>query len=161
MNDISAESKAELVKRYRTTSIIVLAEIAVTLILIVTGWLSAADSEIASSVGGFLPLWIVVIFIAVSSFILRRMLNNWERLKAISLTKGIAGALATLQLNSLMLNTLALIIGIIGFYVASVNKVESDVFRAGAVALIVFLMNFPRKTVWKNITANLEKYKRV
>jgi Flp pilus assembly protein TadB len=103
-----------------------------------------------------MTLWIAVVFIAVGTFVLRRMLNQWERLKNIKLSKGISGLLTTLQTNAIVLGAVAETIAVIGFLIAVLGGIKSDMFRAGAVALIVFLINFPRKSVWKKIVANLE-----
>ncbi|CAN5275069.1 hypothetical protein BH20ACI1_BH20ACI1_23420 [soil metagenome] len=161
MNKIAAENVAEIEKRYRLTAIIVLTQILTTIVLIVVGWFYAASSENAASPDSLLALWIAVIFIAVGTFFLRRMLNRWERLKNIALTKGISGVLAALQTNSLIIGALAEVIAVIGFLIAVLGGVKFDVFRAGAVALLVFLINFPRKTVWKKIVINLENVQEV
>lgn len=156
MEEISAENFAELEKRYRMTAVVVFAQIATTVILIIFGWFYAARSENAVTPRSLMTLWIAVIFIAVGTFILRRMLNRWERLKNIKLSKGISGLLTTLQTNAIVLGSVAETIAIIGFLIAVLGGIKTDVFRAGAVALIVFLINFPRKSVWKKIVANLE-----
>ncbi len=155
MKEIAAENLAEIEKRYRLTSIIVLTQITTTIILIVVGWFYAASSENAVSNDSLMTLWIAIIFIAVGTFFLRRMLNRWERLKNIALSKGISGVLAALQTNSINIGSTAEIIAVIGFLIAVLGGVKYDVFRAGAVALLVFLINFPRKTVWKKIVINL------
>lgn len=161
MNEITAENHAEVEKRYRLTAIIVLTQITTTIILIVVGWFYAASSENAVSPDSLLALWIAVVFIAVGTFFLRRMLNRWDRLKTIALTKGVSGVLVTLQTNSLILGALAEIIAVIGFLIAVLGGIKFDVFRAGVVALLVFLINFPRKPVWKKIVLNLEKVQEV
>ena len=157
MDEISAENLAELEKRYRMTAIIVFAQITTAIILIIFGWFYAAGSENAVSSGSLMTLWIAVIFIAVGTFVLRRMLNRWQRLKNIALSKGFSGLLAALQTNAIILGALAEVIAIIGFLIATLGGVKFDMFRAGAIALIVFLINFPRQSVWKKIAANLEK----
>lgn len=161
MKEIAAENLAEIEKRYRLTAIIVLTQITTTIILIVVGWFYAASSENAVSSDSLMILWIAVIFIAVGTFFLRRMLNRWERLRNIALTKGISGVLAALQTNSIIIGSMAEIIAVIGFLIAVLGGVKFDIFRAGVVALLVFLINFPRKTVWKKIVINLNNVQEV
>ncbi len=156
MNKISAENLVEIEKRYRLTSIIVLTQIITTIVLVIFGWFYAANSENAAAPNSLLMLWIAVIFIAVGTFFIRRTLNRRERLKNIAITKGISGLLVTLQTNSIIISALAEVIAVIGFLIAVLGGVKFDVFRAGAVALLVFLINFPRKAVWKKIVENLE-----
>lgn len=161
MNKITAENLAEIEKRYRLTAIIVLTQITTTIILIVVGWFYAASSENAVSNDSLTALWVAVVFIAVSTFFLRRTLNRWERLKNVALTKDISGVVAALQTNSIIVGALAEIIAVVGFLIAVLGGVKFDVFRAGAIALLVFLINFPRKAVWKKIVIKLENVQEV
>lgn len=157
MNEISSENQAELEKRYKTTAIIVAAQIATTVVLIVIGWFLAGDSENDAASGSLMPLWIAILFVAIGTFVLRRFLTNWDRFKTKALLKGIPGVLAALQTNAIILSAMAEVISITGFLIAILNGVRADMLRAGVVALIVFLMNFPRKSVWRKIVANLER----
>jgi hypothetical protein len=157
MNDISAENRAELERRYRLTVLIVAAQIVVTLILIALSWLTVSDSQIELPPQSLTTLWIAVVFVAIGSFMLRRLFFNWERLKNITLLKGVAGLLGSLQLNTIILGALAEVIALLGFLIATFSGASSDMLRAGAIALVVFLVNFPRKGTWKNIVSNLEK----
>ena len=157
MNEISGENLTELNKRYRSTVFIVLAQIFAVLILVFVSLFYLP--RIAANLTGqdFTTLWVGVLFIAIGSFILRRLFFSWERLKNIALLKGISGLLGTLQRNSVILSFFALIVAITGFLIAVFSGNNSDVLRAGAIALVVFLINFPRKKVWKTIVSNLEK----
>jgi uncharacterized membrane protein len=157
MTEISNENLAELNKRYRTTVFIVLGQIFVVLFLISAAWFLAANGQNNLSEQDFTTLWVGVLFIAVGSFILRRMFFNWERLKNIAILKGISGVLGTLQRNSIILGVFGVAVGIIGFVIKTFTGNNSDMLRAGAVALVVFLINFPRKRVWKTIISNLGK----
>lgn len=155
MEQISAENQKELNSRYKTTAIIVGVQILSTILLIVVAWfLSARDNSITQEAAS--ALWMMVLFIAVGTFVLRRFLFSWERLKSTALLKGIQKLISSLQTNTIILCAFAEIIAIIGFLVATLNGNKFEMFRAGAVALIVFLINFPRKSVWEKIVANLE-----
>ena len=157
MAEISAENRTELEKRYRTAAFVVIAQILTTLGLIVVAFFVAQTSESSATSQSILALWIIVLFIAVGAFVLRRILFSWERLKNTALVKGVPGLLQTLQTNSILLSSLGEIIAIIGFLVATLGGNKWDMFRVGTIALIVFLANFPRKSNWKKIVANLEK----
>ena len=154
---MSAENMALLEKRYRTTIYIVLAQIAVTLILIAAALFIVKTTETGPATESLMPLWVGLLFIAVGSFLLRRMFFNWERLKNIALLRGVPGLLGTLQTNSIILGAMAEIIAIIGFLIATFSGNSGDMLRAGAIALVIFLINFPRKSIWKKIVANLER----
>lgn len=157
MKQISKENQKELNNRYKTTSIIVGVQIISTLLLIAVAWFLAARTDNAITENATSALWIVVLFIAVGTFAIRRFLFSWDRLKTTALINGIQKLISTLQVNTIILCAFAEIIAIIGFLVATLNGNKYEMLRAGAVALIVFLMNFPRKSVWEKIVANLEE----
>lgn len=156
MNDVSADNLSLLERRYRTTVVILLAQIFVTLILIAAAQFTVSMGQANVSQQSLTTLWVAVLFIAVISFMLRRMFFGWERLKNIAILKGVPGLLGSLQTNSLILGGLAVTIAVIGLMIATFSGNSFDMLRAAAIALIVFLFNFPRKNVWKKIVANLE-----
>lgn len=155
--NISSENLALLEKRYRVTALFVLAQIFITLVLIALAWLVAATGTVDLGAASVSTLWVAVVFLAIGSFMLRRLFNGWERLKNAYLLCGANGLLGSLQMNALLLAALALSIAVLGFVITIFSGASFDMLRAGAIALIVFLVNFPRKSVWKNILANLEK----
>jgi len=152
----SAEIQVELEKRYRITAIVVAGQIALTIIFIVTAWIIAPGVQNSISSNDLMPFWVGALFIAIGSFVLRRMLFRWERLRDIVLLKGVSGLLRDLQKNAVLLGAMAELIALIGFVVAFMSGNPYEMLRAGAISLIVFLINFPRKSVWKQIAASLE-----
>lgn len=157
MNEISNENLPELEKRYRTTVLIILAQIFVVLFLIAAAFLLGLRIETNLSEQDYSTLWVGVLFIAVGSFILRRMFFSWERIKNVAILKGVSGILGTLQRNSIILSVFGLLVGVIGYMVSIFSGNGFDMLRAGVISLVVFLINFPRKKVWKTIISNLEK----
>jgi hypothetical protein len=152
------ENNAELLeKRYRTAVIVVISQIVITLVLIAGSWfvISFSGNDINDS--ALSALWLLVLCIAISAFVLRRMLFSWERLKNVALLKGVKGLLTGLQTNTILLSSLGEVIAIIGFLIAVLSGNKNEMLRAGAVALIIFLINFPRKTTWKKVLAAAEK----
>lgn len=154
MNELSPEIQIELEKRYRTAAFVFIAQIATTLILIVVAWFLAQTSDNDATSQSLFTLWLVILFLAIGTFILRRALFNWGRLTNIAVLKGIPGLIQTLQTNAILLGSLGELIAIIGFLLTILSGDKWEMFRAGAVALIVFLANFPRKTTWRKIVAN-------
>ena len=157
MNEITGENLAALNRRYRTTVFIILAQIFVVLILIAASWLLVTKVETNLSDQDFTTLWVAVLFIAVGSLLMRRMFFNWERLKNIALLKGVQGVIGSLQRYSIILSVFGVLVALLGFVISTFSGSSSDMFRAGAIALVVFLINFPRKKVWRTIVANLQK----
>lgn len=157
MNVNSNENLPELEKRYRTTVLIILAQIFVVLFLVAASFLFAFQVDTNLSEQNYTTLWFGVLFIAVGSFILRRMFFTWDRLKNVGILKGVSGVLGTLQRNSIILSIFGLLVGIVGFLLSIFSGSSFEMLRAGAIALVVFLINFPRKKVWKTIVSNLER----
>lgn len=157
MQEISAGNRTELEKRYRTAATVVIAQIITALLLTVAAFFIAQSFDNSVTSESMSALWFTILFIAVGAFLLRRFLFNWDRLKNIAIIKGIPGVLQTLQINSILLGSLGEIIVVIGFLLAVLGGNKWDMFRAAAVALIVFLANFPRRSTWEKIVANLEK----
>jgi len=157
MNEVVNESAPELEKRYRTTVFIVLAQIFVVLVLVAASLFGVSKIETSLTNQDLTTLWVVVLFIAIGSFLLRRTFFNWERLKNIAILKGVPGLLGTLQRNSVILGVFGVVVAVLGFLIATLSGNSSDMLRAGVIALVVFLINFPRKKVWKTIVSNLGK----
>lgn len=150
-------NSVEFEKRYRTTAIIVGVQILSVLGLIVIAWIVIANSDNSMTSGSQTTLWFFILFIAIGSFLVRRFLFNWDRLKNTAVLKGISGVLQTLQINSILLGALGEIIAVMGFILATMSGNKWEMFRAGAIAMVVFLANFPRKKTWDKIVSNLEK----
>lgn len=155
--EISPENRSELEKRYRTTTIVIAFQIFVVVALIVAAWFAAQNSDNSVTSQTLTTLWVAVLFIAVGAFLARRMLFNWERLKNTTLLKGVKGLIQTLQNNSILIGVIGLIVAAMGFLIALLSGNKWEMFRAGAIALVVFLANFPRKSVWEKIISNAEK----
>jgi hypothetical protein len=152
----SAEIQAELEKRYQATAFVIAGQIALTIIFIIVAWIVAPSSQNLISSNNLMPFWIGALFIAIGTFVLRRVLFRWDRLRDIVLLKGVSGLLQNLQKNAILLGAMAELIALIGFVITFLSGNPYEMLRAGAIALVVFLINFPRKSVWKKIVANLE-----
>lgn len=157
MTEISAESKVELEKRYRTAAFLIFVQIASLSVFVVLAFVLAKPEN-----GGQISdntrwtLWVAALFAALGSFIVRRMLYRWDRLHDISLLKGISGLIKTLSVNSILLASMAEIVAVIGFVISILTGNAFEMLRAAVIALVVFIINFPRKSIWEKIVKNLE-----
>jgi F0F1-type ATP synthase membrane subunit c/vacuolar-type H+-ATPase subunit K len=156
MEEISAENLAGLEKRYKTTVFLVSALIFSAVIFVLAAWFVTRNRESVSD-DSFLTLWLLVLFLSAATFVLRRQLFGWERLKNIALLKGVSGLARTLQTNTIVLCALAEIVIMIGFAIAFLSGNFFDMLRAAVITLIIWALNFPRLALWKKIVANLEK----
>jgi hypothetical protein len=144
-------------QRYRTTAMVVGAEIFISLALVVVAWFVISYSYNDISDQALYAIWLTILFVAAGSFILRRAMFSWERLKNATLLKGVSGLFDTLQANTILLGMLGVVIAILGFLAAALSGNKVEMLRAGAISLIVFLMIFPRKSIWRKILAAAEK----
>lgn len=154
----TVENNAQLLeKRYHTAALVVIGQIVTTLVLIAAAWFLITFSSNDIADGALTAIWLIVVLLAIGTFVLRRMLFSWERLKNFALLKGVPALLNQLQTNTILLSSLGEVIAILGFLIAVLSGNKIEMLRAGAVAMIIFLMNFPRKTTWKKILAGAEK----
>jgi hypothetical protein len=156
MNETSPTNAQLLEKRYRTSVIAVSVQILIMLVLTVVAWFVITYSNNDISEQANMALWATILLVAAGSFVLRRMLFSWERLKSVALLKGIPALLDNLQANTILLGALGEVVAIMGFLVATLSGNKFEMLRAGAISLVVFLMNFPRKSVWQKILAGAE-----
>lgn len=147
----------ELNAKYRQAAIIITAEIIIVIVLMAVAWFGIFSFESTASASTVTALWVAIIFAAVGSFILRRVFFNWEKLTNTVLLKGISGLISHLRLNAIILSTFAVVIAIIGFIITAFTGDGYQMLRATAIALIVNLINFPRRRVWEQIVGKLEK----
>ncbi|MGC2235814.1 MAG: hypothetical protein WA584_06610 [Pyrinomonadaceae bacterium] len=157
MEEISAENLAELERRYKQTLFIASAQIFSAVIFLFLTWFLTKNRENSAPEQSFLTLWLVILFVSAGTFVLRRQLFSWDRLKNAALLKGVSGLIRTLQTNTIVLNVFAEIIIITGFIIALMNANVFDMLRAAGIAVIVFALNFPRLSIWKKIVSSLEK----
>ena len=154
----TTETNAQLLeKHYRISVIAVSVQILVMLVLTVISWFVITYSSNDISEQASLALWSTILLVAAGSFVLRRVLFSWDRLKNVALRKGISGLFASLQANTILLGALGEVVAIMGFLVATLSGNKFEMLRAGAISLIVFLMNFPRKSIWQKILSGAEK----
>lgn len=156
MQEVSETANNEIEKRYKTAAFVVFGQIAFAILLVAVVWVIPLSVESKLEDNTQMTLWVGALFIAIGTFVIRRMLYRWERLKDVALLKGIKGLLQTLLTNSIILGAMAEGVVIIGFVISILSGNKFEVVRAFVIGLIVFFINFPRKSIWNKIAANLE-----
>jgi len=143
-------------QKYGTTAIVFLSQIVLSIVLtVVAAVMVRGRSETESVNANITAIWVLIIFIAVGALLARRFFSSWERLKNTKLLRGQDGLLQTLQTNAILLGTISEFVAILGFVITIMSGSAYDMIRAEAVALITFLINFPRKSVWSRIVESL------
>jgi len=156
MAEDAAETERQLEKVYRQAVVIVSAEILSVIILLALSFFVPVRS---GGVARFdsTALMVLIIFIAAASFVVRRLFNRWERYKTAVLLGGSPKLIGTLRNNAVVFAGFGLAIGLLGFVASIFGGNVLDMLRAAGVAMIVFAINFPRRTVWERIVWNLHE----
>lgn len=157
MNNTEPVNRADLASRYRTTVFIIAGQIILTVISFAAVWLLAPKPATAVTRQTLTTLWAAVIFLAVGALVLRRMFFRWDRLKDITILRGMSGLLRKLQVNAIILASFAAVLSFVGCAIFFLTGEIVDMARAGTVALIVYFINFPRRAMWEKIVAVMEK----
>jgi hypothetical protein len=147
----------EVAVRLRKSRFVVLALAGITIVLTGGAWFLAPISDNSISSTAYSSLWVCVLFIALASFIFRRMLFTWDRLRRVALIKGVSGLLSVLERNTIFLASLGGAVAVIGFVIAVMSGSKFEALRASAVALIVIYLNYPRSYIWQRIISSAEK----
>lgn len=147
-----------LTARYRATVIIIAAQIVIISALAGAAWFDVFNFDATASVSTVTILWVAVIFIAVGSFVLRRTFFTWEKLTDTALLKGKKGLIKYLQTGAIILCAAATAIAAVGLAITILSGDKFQLLRAAAIALIVCLINFPRRRIWEKVVGNLEKF---
>jgi hypothetical protein len=154
---VSETTNIELERRYRATAMIVSGQILLTIGLAAAAWL------LAGQVGTIVPaawqngLWIAGLSVAIGAFLLRRVLFAPAALRDAATLRGASGLLASLQAKTIILAALAEAVAVIGFVITLSTGDIFDMLRASAVALIVFMISFPRKNAWRRVVEAASK----
>ncbi len=161
MDEPTELAKREFDKRFQTTSNIVIVQIVSVLVLIAVAYFVAERVNNSVSEQAILLMWASIILLIAVILVLNKFLFSSKSLKKTFQEKGSSGVLADLQIKTIFICLVVEIIAIIGFLIATLSGSKFEMFRAGTVALVIFLFNFPRKRNWEQILTNLESIKTI
>jgi hypothetical protein len=156
MENMAGGADRELEKRFRAAvlffAIVTIAAAGLTIF----AWLFPTSAPEGKQ-SDLTPVWILIIFIAAGSFVLRRVLFRWERFRDRKLLGGSSGLLRSLQANAFILGGIGGLIALLGFIAARASGDRFDMLRAGVAALIVLAINFPRRSIWLKVAKSLDE----
>jgi uncharacterized membrane protein len=116
-----------------------------------------AQNEVVEKYKSTLSGVFVQIFLTV--FVLRSYLFSWKKISQEYEGKGKNSTLKMLHNKTLLLGIIIVIISATGFIIAIMEGNKFQMLRVGVIALILFIIIFPRKNVWENIFRKLENHK--
>ncbi|MCS6873917.1 MAG: hypothetical protein N2Z23_10800 [Pyrinomonadaceae bacterium] len=141
---------------YNRTVVVTLALLFSIIMFVSISWIvDFSHSEIPFELE--IALWALIVLLAVGVLLLRRFFFSWDRLKAIATSEGADYLLAELQKKTILLAIIAEAITLVGFIIVVLTGNKSSILRAAAVSLILFVMIFPRKSLWGKVVSAAEK----
>ncbi|HSB09566.1 MAG TPA: hypothetical protein VLM38_08785 [Blastocatellia bacterium] len=87
--------------------------------------------------------------LAIGSIVVRRAQLHRMRLEIVATTRGVDGLIKHLLNATIIAAAIAEVIGVLALVVAFFGGTQSDVVRLGAVALVISLYNYPRRSAWQ------------
>jgi hypothetical protein len=155
MNKISGENTLLMERRFKQAALL---SVVTTSVILVIGALSLILGGGRISLDGHTvdSLWVGLVFVAGGAMLMRRLLNNWDRIKDDYLLKGIDGVLLKLIRHTGFLSLFGLGAAVMGAMIFLSSNSVFDLSRAIVVALVIQAVGFPRKKIWRRIVGELE-----
>lgn len=143
----------ELTDVHRGASRVVQGLITLALALVALAFAGVGAPLAASLLDGRLygTLWIVILFFGLGAVALRRTRSNPARLQDIAALRGTSGLLASMRKTSLLIALLGGAIALLGYFIFSGWRNESDMLKAGVLAVAVLLYGYPRRESWRRV----------
>jgi hypothetical protein len=170
IKQLDEQTNTVIDQRYRTTATILFSQIfSVILLTVVSIFIAgqvqpfgATSGQASFSVGNLAGvnggtstlttfLWIVILALAIMAFFLRRMIFAPGTLRDTATIKGASGLIQSLQTKTIFLSSVGEAIAILGFVISLASGNYTDMMRAALVAVIIFFINFPRKSSWQKL----------
>ena len=95
------------------------------------------------------PFYAAAAALAIGSIVVRRAQLHRMKLENVAMIRGVEGLIKHLLNATIIAAAIAEIIGVLALIVAFFGGSESDVLRLGAVALVISLYNYPRRSAWQ------------
>lgn len=166
--------QAEINKRYKLTATVLFVQIFVTLFLLAAAFGLAGrwqpfgtptgigfslevltNPNAADGVAALTTfLWVTILALALAAVLLRRVIFTAAPLRDAATVGGASGLLRSLQSKTILMASLGEVIAVLGFIISLASGSALDMVRAAVVALIVFFINFPRKSTWTRLAKN-------
>jgi len=145
----------ELVRRHRTSSLVVAVFLILDLILVTIAFFASKRIFRPGDSGIVMGLWIAILVFGLGAFVVRRTKFAAMRLQDIAAVKGVSGLLKTLQDTTIQIASIGGAIALMGFIIRILRGVWTDILRAGGVAAIVLVYCYPFRSAWQRVVIQL------
>jgi len=155
MKNPSNENSLLLERRYKQAALLSLSSIVFVIAAVLISNIPGVPT-ITIEKQGTDSLWVLIVFLAGGAILIKRLLNNWDRIKDVYLLQGMDGALRKLKRDAALISLFGIGAAICGIVIFLSTGSLYDLVRAAAVSLVVMTVGFPRKKIWKRIVGELE-----
>src|SRR5260370_24868014 len=145
----------ELSRRYRKTSMVVVAFLVLDVGLVVLAFFASNSIYRAGDPSIVMALWIAILVFGLGAFVIRRTKFAAMRLKDITAVKGVSALLKTLQDTTIQVAAIGGAIALMGFVIMILTADSSHLLRAGGVAAIVLIYCYPFRGAWQRVVTQL------
>ena len=104
-----------------------------------------------------MAIWIAILIFGLGAFVFRRTRFSAMRLQDVAALQGVTGLLATLHGTTVLVAYLGGAIALMGFIVTILTGEPGNMLRAGGVAVIVLLYDYPVRSAWKRVVHGIEQ----
>jgi hypothetical protein len=147
--------QSELVRRHRTSSLIVAVFLILDLVLLAIAFFASDQIFRPGDSGIVMGLWIAILVFGLGAFVVRRTKLAAMRLQDVAAVKGASGLLKTLQDTTIQVASIGGAIALMGFMITILRGDWTDMLRAGGVAAIVLVYSYPFRSAWQRVVIQL------
>jgi len=97
------------------------------------------------------PFYAAAAALAIGSIAVRRAQLHRMKLEVVAATRGVAGLIKHLLNATIIAAAVGEVIGLLALLVVFFGGSQNDVIRLGAVALMVSIYNYPRRSAWQRV----------
>ena len=149
MDPKTPDAQAEISRRHKAAATTVLGLMVATVLLSVVAFLGKPYfREQPADPPLHMAVQILILALGLGSIIWRRTKFAPARLQDIAGLSGVSGLLRALEKTTLQLAILAAGIAVVGFVATLMTGSEVYTYRGSAVALLVLIFYYPRKSAW-------------
>ena len=146
---LSSNTQAELLRRQRTTALVIRLLLVLTVALSVAAFLARSHLRQHDNQTLDMALRITILIFGLGSVVLRRTRFSAMRLQDIAALRGIPGLLATLQKTTFQVALLGFVVAVFGFTATVMTGNDFYSYGAGFVGIVVLLYCYPTRSSWQ------------
>lgn len=147
----------ELMRRHRTSTLVVAGFLILDIVLLAIAFFASDSIFRPGDSGIIMGLWIAILMFGLGAFVVRRTKFAAMRLKDIAAVKGVSGLLKTLQDTTTQIASIGGAIALMGFVITILTGDWTNMLRAGGVAAIVLVYCFPFRSAWQRVVMQLAR----